>query len=99
MDKIRKQLETCDQPEGVIFHHSQGGGTGSSAPVGIAKRLKINYGKLNIISNMIMGSNNCAESSNIVEPYNVCCAFEDIVEYIDLIITNTNSALANICKY
>lgn len=96
MERARKQVDQCDNLQGIFLYHSVGGGTGSGLTVEVLQELKDNFGKTLIFQPLVFPSNEFA--SSIVEPYNCVFAMHYMRQYVDLTVMVDNQAGYNMCQ-
>ena len=58
MDKIRKQIENCSKLDGIIYHASISGGTGSGLCDDLLHNLNLSYPKIPKIPILLLPSPN-----------------------------------------
>ena len=54
MDKLRRQAEDCTSLQGLILHHSAGGGTGAGLTSMILERMSHEYGQKSKVRNQVL---------------------------------------------
>ena len=97
LDRIRKQVEKCDNFQGFLCYHSIGGGTGSGFGTLLLQRLTVDYGKKHKTAFTIYSSPRM--STSVVEPFNNVFSTYRLLEHTDSVIALDNEALYDICSY
>lgn len=70
MDRLRKELEDCDCPQGVQLFHSLGGGTGSGLGTLLLGKIKEEYPDRIMSSFSILPSPKVSDTGEYA-----CCSF------------------------
>jgi len=94
LDKVRKEIEQCDAPQGFQLFHSLGGGTGSG--MGTLLLLKIRDGYPDRITTTYSVYPSPKVSDTVVEPYNAVLSTHQLLENSDETFIVDNEALYNI---
>jgi len=94
IDRIRKNFESCDCPQGFQICHSLGGGTGSG--MGTLLLLKIRDSYPDRITKTYSVYPSPKVSDTVVEPYNAVLSTHQLLENADETIIIDNEALYNI---
>ena len=96
LDRLRKEVEDCDCPQGFQLFHSIGGGTGSGLGTLLLQKIKEEYPDRIVSTFTVLPSPKVSDT--IVEPYNSVLAMHQLVENSDLTFNLDNEALYNICS-
>jgi len=94
MDRVRKEMERCDAPQGFQLFHSLGGGTGSG--MGTLLLLKIRDAYPDRITSTYSIFPSPKVSDTVVEPYNAVLSSHQLLENSDETFVIDNEALYNI---
>ncbi|CAE7620544.1 unnamed protein product [Symbiodinium pilosum] len=99
LEMVRKEVEKCNCLQGVQFCHAAIGGTGTGLTGLVLKTLRDYLDKQ---SRAVMQSFVLAPAPGIsdvvLEPYNACLCFQDLLEYTDQVFLFDNKALSEICQ-
>lgn len=96
IDRVRKLLDNCENPQGFILQHAIGGGTGSGLGMLLLEQLGAEYRKKTKFDFAIFPSPNL--STSIVEPYNAMMASHWLTDVADVSVVLDNEALYEICQ-
>ena len=94
-EAVRRQLETADRPQGLLFAHSAGGGTGSGLGTYILEMLADSDPKLPRISTVVFPS---IPDDVITSPYNALLATAKLIQHASCVLPVCNEALAKFSK-
>jgi len=94
MDVIRKEMESCEAPQGLQITHSLGGGTGSG--LGTLILIKIRDAYPDRITCTFSVYPSAKVSDVVVEPYNATLSIHQLLENSDETFVIDNEALFNI---
>ncbi|KFD71151.1 hypothetical protein M514_05007 [Trichuris suis] len=84
-DVVRREAENCDCLQGFQVSHSLGGGTGSGLGTRIIGNLREEYPDAMVASFSVTPSPKVSEA--VVEPYNATLAVEQLVVYLNHLIS------------
>ena len=94
IERVRKEVEMSDNPQGFVMHSSLSGGTGSGVMTLILERMHVYFPKKLIVSNLIYPSNT-NDSTSVVENYNAVRSTGSLMEHSNMVIMNTNAGISN----
>ncbi|KAJ1656310.1 Tubulin beta-4A chain [Dispira simplex] len=95
LDVVRKEMESCDSPQGFQLTHSLGGGTGSGMGTLLISKIREEYPDRMMSTFSVMPSPKTSDT--IVEPYNATLSVHQLVENADETFCIDNQALYDIC--
>ena len=95
-DRMRKEVEECDNVQGFIINHSVGGGTGSGLGALILERLAVDYRKKTRIGLEVYSSPTM--SPCIVAPYNELLATHWSLDHMGVSVVLDNEAIYELCQ-
>ncbi|KAA0189797.1 Tubulin alpha chain [Fasciolopsis buskii] len=95
LNEVRKSLENCEAPQGIILYRSLGGGTGAGLTAALLDVMS-DYRKLTKIEIPVYPSPSL--SNSLVEPYNSLLGEHFAMEDIQLGLLMDNEALYDICS-
>lgn len=95
MSQLHKMAEKCGNLQGVLLHHSVGGGTGSGFMSALMKRIEEEFSKKTRLQVALYPSN--AISTAIVEPYNAVLGTHATMETTNVTFTISNEAINTVC--
>jgi len=93
-DRARREVESCDCPQGFQLIHSLGGGTGSGLGTLVLSALRDCYPDRITCSYSIFPSQSV--SGTVVEPYNAILSIHQLLENSDMSFILDNEALHNV---
>eukprot|EP01084_Bolivina_argentea_P139808 245906_1 len=96
MDVFRKEVEVADEPQGVTYIHSIGGGTGSGLGSLLMMFIRNEYPKLKTTSFAVFPSPKVSDV--VVEPYNAILALNEMSGTCDGVFVIDNEALYHLVK-
>lgn len=96
LDRIRREMETCDSVQGFQILHSIAGGCGSGCGSLILNRLRDEYRNKLLMTYTVLPSQRKAD--RVVEPYNAVMALSYLVEFADMSVCVDNDALFDTCR-
>ncbi|KAF7259372.1 hypothetical protein EG68_05858 [Paragonimus skrjabini miyazakii] len=94
LNEIRRSLESCEAPQGIILYRSLGGGTGAGLTAALLDVMS-DFRKLTKIEIPVYPSPSL--SNSLVEPYNSILGEHFAMEDIQLGLLMDNEALYDIC--
>ena len=94
VDVIRKEMESCDCPQGFQLTHSLGGGTGSALGSLLLLKFRDNYPDRITTTYSVYPSPKVSDI--VVEPYNATLSIHQLLENSDETFVIDNEALYNI---
>lgn len=99
LEMVRKEVEKCNCLQGVQFCHSASGGTGTGLTGLLLKTLRDYLDKQSraVMQSFVLAPAP-AISDVVLEPYNACLCFQDLLEYTDQVFLFDNKALGEICQ-
>jgi len=95
-DQVRKIMETCVAPQGIVNFHSTGGGTGSGACSLLMEYLKNDYTKFVRGSYSIYPSPKVSDV--VVEPYNCILTQHRLIQDLNFTVCLDNEAAYRVCS-
>jgi len=95
LDVVRKEGESCDCLQGFQLTHSLGGGTGSGMGTLLLSKIQEEYPDRITSAFSIIPSPKVSDT--VVEPYNACLSFHQLLEHCDENFCIDNEALYDIC--
>lgn len=96
LDRIRTEVERCDNLSGFLVYRAVGGGTGSGVGVDILTRMKDEYGKHVLFEPLVYPSSDSSVST--VEPYNCIFSLAASRPFASLSLMLDNQAVFRLCK-
>merc|ERR1711879_396969 len=96
MDRVRIEVDKCENLQGFFFFHAMGGGTGSGVGFKLLEALRDQFDKKLIFQPVIYPS--ARLSSCIVEPYNSILSLHNTKDLVDLTLMLDNEKAYKIVK-
>eukprot|EP01123_Difflugia_compressa_P012133 TRINITY_DN508_c0_g1_i3.p1 TRINITY_DN508_c0_g1~~TRINITY_DN508_c0_g1_i3.p1 ORF type:complete len:471 (-),score=97.01 TRINITY_DN508_c0_g1_i3:19-1431(-) len=96
LDVVRREMESCDCPQGFQICHSLGGGTGSGLGTLLLSKIKEEWPDRLISTYSVLPSPKVTDT--VVEPYNATLSLHQLIENADSVCCIDNGALFDICK-
>jgi len=96
-DRVRKQVEQSDSPQGFILNHSLGGGTGSGLGTLILERLAVDYRKKAKIACSVLGGDVYGRKMPF-ECYNELLATQKMLDLAEAALVFDNAAFGKTCQ-
>ena len=96
-DRIRKQLDECDDVQGFIISHSVGGGTGSGLGALILETLATDYQKKFKLGFEVYPSSDI-RSNSVMAPYNALLATHWLLDHTQVSVVFDNEAVYELCQ-
>jgi len=97
-DRVRKQVEQSDNPQGFILNHSLGGGTGSGLGTLILERLAVDYRRKAKIACSVLGGDVYGRKMPC-ECYNELLATSKMLDLAEATLVFDNTAFGKTCLY
>ena len=94
VEVVRKEVESCDCPQGFQITHSLGGGTGSGMGTLLLMKIRDNYPDRITATYSVYPSPKVSDV--VVEPYNATLSIHQLLENSDETFVIDNEALYNI---
>jgi tubulin beta len=94
VDVVRREIESCDCPQGFQITHSLGGGTGSGLGTLLLLKIRDNYPDRITTTFSVYPSPKVSDV--VVEPYNATLSIHQLLENSDETFVIDNEALYNI---
>jgi len=95
LDRVRKEVESCDCLQGFQVCHSLGGGTGSGMGTLLISKIREEYPDRMMCTFSVVPSPKVSDT--VVEPYNATLSVHQLLETADECIVLDNEALYDIC--
>jgi len=96
LDVVRREMESCDCPQGFQLCHSLGGGTGSGLGTLLLAKIREEYPERLISTFSVVPSPKVTDT--VIEPYNATLSIHHLIENSDCVFCFDNEALFDICK-
>lgn len=98
VDKVRKELESCDHFEGFLLLMSLAGGTGSGLGTATATLLQDSFGGLSGRTSVCQAVWPHSSGEVILQNYNTLLSIAHLHQVSDAVILHFNDILHHICK-
>jgi len=96
IEKVRREVDNTESPQGFFLFHSFGGGTGSGFAALLQERLSVEFPKKIKLDFAVYPAPQT--STAVVEPYNSILTTHAAMEHADVTFLVDNDAVFNICK-